>query len=111
MPSSLVINVRPHWISSAFLRVFAKPFVSVDGVEHRAQWGVPWKSVVEAGDHVVSAGVRYRGSESLMGQSPTTFIVGENHETTLIARNGLLNHTPFSITKILENKPYNDSTS
>lgn len=103
MPSSPVITVRPHWISSTFLRVFAKPFVSVDGVEHPMQWGFPWKSVVEAGDHVVSAGIRYRGSESLMGQSPTTFTVGKDHETTLIARNGLLNHTPFSLTNIPKN--------
>ena len=111
MTPSLKVTVAPYWLSSIFLRAFANPFVLVDGVEHPAKWGIPWKGVVEAGDHVVGAGIRYRDSGGLLGVSSATFTIRNDRETALVARNGLLNHTPFTVEEVLANSLHNNTFS
>ncbi|NQD39831.1 hypothetical protein [Glutamicibacter halophytocola] len=96
-------TVEPYWLSSKFLRAFANPFVLVDGVEHLANWDIPWKGNVEAGDHVVGAGIRYRGSGGPLGVSSATVTIRNDREAALVARSGLLNHTPFTVEEVLAN--------
>lgn len=109
MTPSLKVTVAPYWLSSIFLRAFANPFVLVDGVEHPATWGTPCKGIVEAGDHVVGTGIRYRGCGVVLGVSSATFTIRNDRETALVARNGLLNHTPFTVEEVPANQLHNNT--
>lgn len=100
MEATMTITVRPNWLSALPLRALARPFIFVDGTEHPVTWGVPWKTSMEACRHVVSAGIRYRGSNKLLGSSPSSYTMREGQEIFLVARNGLLNHSPFGITEV-----------
>lgn len=100
MQASLKITVRPFWLSAPFLRIFAGPFVLIDKTEHTARWGVPQTFSLPVGDHIVAAGIRYRGSKTLLGSFPVTVTLRSDRETTLEASNGLLNHTPFTLSEV-----------
>lgn len=100
MQASLKITVRPFWLSAPFLRIFARPFVLIDKTEHTARWGIPQTFTLPEGDYVVAAGIRYRGSKTLLGASPVTFTLRRDRETSLEASNGLLNHTPFIVAEV-----------
>lgn len=101
--ASLKIIVRSHWLSSMFLRIFARPVVLIDGTEYLANWGVPWTGNVEAGDHIVGAGIRYRGTSGVLGVSLRTVTLSNHRETVLSARNGVLNHSPFHLEEVSGN--------
>ena len=80
-----------------FLRVFAVPFVLVDGTEHRTDWSRSLHLVVPPGQRLIGAGIRYRGIRRLLGYRPTIVEAPPGAEVRVIAQNGLLNSEPFSV--------------
>jgi hypothetical protein len=89
------VVVRPYWLSSWFLRVFAVPFVLVDGTEYRANWSRPLHLAVPPGQQLIGAGIRYPGMRRLLGYRPTTVNALPDVEMQILAQNGLLNSEPF----------------
>lgn len=98
MPAHLVLTVRPHWLGAWFLRMAARPVVVVNDIEHAASWGSPCTVALPAGRHSVAAGIRYRGTEALLGTCPVRITVRQDEDQKLLATNGMLNHEPFRIT-------------
>jgi len=97
MTSAIMVTVRPHWVSAWLLRPLGHPVVRVDGTEHAARWGRGCLVEVEPGEHVVAAGLRYRGSATLLGARDVHVRVGPDQTARLVARNGALNHQPFTL--------------
>ncbi len=97
MPSSIVVTVRAHWFNAWFLRLLSRPVVLVDDAEHPVGWGEAKETIVAPGDHTVAAGVRYRGSGTLLGAQPVGVSVADGQSVRLVARNGLFNHQPFTL--------------
>lgn len=97
MGTAISVIVRPHWISSWFLRLFAVPFVLVDGTEHRTHWSRPLHLEVSSGQRIIGAGIRYRGMQRLLGYRPTTVSTPPEAEVRVLAQNGLLNSEPFYV--------------
>lgn len=98
MDSSISVTPRPYWLGAWLLRPLARPFVVIDGVEHRARWGADLTVPVTAGPHTVGAGIRYRGFAALLGIRLVTVETGPGHQIRLKAQNGLFNAEPFYIT-------------
>jgi hypothetical protein len=94
----LAVAFAPHPVSRWFLRICARPFIAIDGVEHRASWSVPTVVVVPAGPHCLSAHIRYRGTPWALGARPAAIDVSPGACSTWTARNGWLNSAPFSLT-------------
>lgn len=97
MSSSVTITPRAHWANWWFLRLFSRPVVRVDGIDHDASWGQPLQVDVAAGSHEVGVGVRYRGSVSVVGMAESRVKVEAGETLVVEARNGLFNHQPFAV--------------
>lgn len=98
MASLLVVTPRTHWINGWFLRLFAKPVVRVDGVDHAARWSRQLRVDVSEGTHSVGVGARYRGTSAVLGIEESRIKVADGQCVDLEARNGLFNHQPFTVT-------------
>ncbi|RAX49410.1 hypothetical protein DQ353_10265 [Arthrobacter sp. AQ5-05] len=98
MPAHLVLTVHPHWLGAWFLRMAARPVVVVNDIEHAACRGSPCKVALPAGRHSVAAGIRYRGTEALLGACPARITMADDEDQKILATNGMLNHKPFRIT-------------
>ncbi|MDK7138180.1 hypothetical protein QP414_02520 [Corynebacterium simulans] len=98
MSSSVVVTPRTHWINGWFLRLFARPVVRFDGVDHAAVWAQPLSIETAAGAHEVAVGARYRGTASVLGVAETRIEVADGQQVVLEARNGFFNHQPFTVT-------------
>ncbi|MGN6444053.1 hypothetical protein [Amnibacterium sp.] len=96
--AAVSVVVRPYWLSSWFLRAFARPFVVVDGREHPARWSRPLRVQVRAGARSIGAGIRYPGTRRLLGYRPLTVDATPGEQVELLARNGPLNSEPFFMT-------------
>ena len=106
MATAVVVQPDTHWFNGWFLRLCARANVLVDGVEYPARWGQPRAIEVDAGDHKVAVGARYRGTRPLLGARETRVTVTPDERVVLYARNGFFNHQPFTITT-----PGSDPTS
>lgn len=100
MAGTIVVTMKGHWLSAWWLRLTARPFIRIDGVEQAVRWGVPCSTRVTAGEHAVAGGIRYPGFAMLMGVNEATVTVGEDQTVALIARNGPLNGEPFTFTPV-----------
>ncbi|MCT2176970.1 hypothetical protein M3F63_04700 [Brachybacterium muris] len=98
MSSTLVIVPRGHWMNAWFLGLCAVPVISVDGQERTGRWGMPTEITVEPGTRTVAVGAHYRGTRPVLGAQDTTIEVGPGQQLTVEARNGLVNHEPFTVT-------------
>lgn len=98
MSSSVVVTPRTHWFNGWFLRLFARPVVRFDGVDHAARWGRPLQIETAAGSHEVAVGARYRGTASILGVAESCIEVAEGQQVAAEARNGFFNHQPFTVT-------------
>lgn len=97
MPASLSVAVTPHWFNGWFLRLLAVPVVRVDGADQTVAWGRAATVNVVSGLHTVAAGARYRGTRSVLGLEPADVRVADGEHLRLAARNGPLNHQPFTV--------------
>lgn len=97
MAAQLILTVRPHPVSAWFLRPTAEPVVLVDGTEHRARWNKRHVLELAEGTYTVSAGLRYRGTKPVLGTKPLQVTLTDGRSTELVAVNGLLNHSPFTL--------------
>ncbi len=94
------VAVAGHWINAWFMRLFARPYVVVDGRRRRARWGKPVTFDVPETDVELGAGIRYFDRGPLLGYEPRAVRVGElsaDSSGVLVFRNGLLNHQPFRL--------------
>jgi hypothetical protein len=96
----LVVEMKPHWLSSVWLRLTAQPFVRIDGRETTMRWGVPLSIPVEAGDHKVAGGIRYHAFPTLWGARDTSVHVGNGETVSLKVQNGLFNREPFYVRRV-----------
>lgn len=94
---SLRVVVRPHWVSAWMLVPFARPYVGVDGQDYACRWNRPLCVEVAAGRHVVAAFMRYRGVPTALGTGHLEVNVSPGCEVSIEARNGWMNHMPFSV--------------
>ena len=101
MRATITVTPETHWLNGWFLRLFARPYVRVDDVEELASWGDPFRFPVAPGRHVVAVGVRYRGTKSLLGADGASVSVEPGQDLRLMARNGALNHQPFSVRTVV----------
>lgn len=98
MNSSVVVTPRTHWINGWFLRLFARPVIRFDGVDHTARWGQPYRVDAGAGAHRIAVGARYRGGTGALGLVESRVEIGAGQRLILEARNGFFNHQPFIVT-------------
>ncbi|MEV0985282.1 hypothetical protein AB0I45_13145 [Brevibacterium sp. NPDC049920] len=97
MSSSVTVTPRTHWINGWFLRIFARPVVIVDDVEHRAGWDRALRVDVAAGRHRVAVGACYRGTSSIVGAEESSLEVDHGQVIAVEAKNGVFNHHPFTV--------------
>ena len=97
MTAEIVVTVRANWLTWVLLRWAARAIVVIDDAETVVPWAQARTFAVEPGEHAVSAGVRYRGFNQLLGQDPVRVTVTAGQRVELIARNGLMNNEPFYI--------------
>ncbi|WP_051851764.1 hypothetical protein [Streptomyces sp. NRRL F-5650] len=94
--SWIAVSVRAHPLSRWFLVPLARPFVAVDGVEHRVRWSRREVFPVAAGGVRVSTFVRYRGFVARLGEGSLHVRVGPGETVEVLAANGVLNGAPFT---------------
>ncbi|WP_415973157.1 hypothetical protein [Rhodococcus sp. 077-4] len=97
MEATIEIEFAPHWVNAWLVRTFARPFVTIDGVEHPMSWTEPSTYAVEPGSHDIAAFIRYRGTKSALGIGRRTVTVALGEHPKLKARNGWANHMPFEL--------------
>lgn len=100
MDTQLQLKVTGHWISNWFLRIFATPVALIDGQAHTLRWGEFSTLPVVPGRVEVGVGVRYGNREVLGSMTPleTAHLdIAPGQTRRFEARNGVLNHSPFSI--------------
>ncbi|CCQ15025.1 putative uncharacterized protein [Rhodococcus sp. AW25M09] len=93
----LEIEFAPHWVNASLVRTFARPFVTIDGTEHRQSWSESSSYEVQPGAHEVTAFIRYRGTKVALGTGRRTVTVDAGQYVSLRARNGWANHMPFEL--------------
>jgi len=96
--AAIVVTMKGYWLSAAWFRLTARPFVRIDGEEQRVKWGVPHSTAVAPGMHTVAGGIRYPGFATLLGCRDVTVHVAEGETVSLVAQNGLFNREPFYVT-------------
>jgi hypothetical protein len=99
MTTAIAVHFRLSWVNGWFICALARPFVSVDGVEHEARW--TGDTVVDApsGAAEVAAYFRYRGSHLNLGTGKIVLDVAEGRTVRVEARNGVMNQTPFALSR------------
>lgn len=97
MGGSVEILIKLHWINGWFLWLFALPCAIVDGIEHKMSWRSPLALELQAGEHEVAVGFRYRCTKPCLGRLPAVVQVESGQRLVLQARNGALNSDPFMI--------------
>ncbi len=91
----VIVEFTPSWVNGWFVRVFARPVVSIDGAAAAGRWSTPVERAVDDGTHRVGAGIRYVGTPWILGMRPRSFTTDPRAPLRLIARNGPLNSDPF----------------
>lgn len=94
---TIEIEFAPHWVNASLVRTLARPFVTIDGVEHRQSWTAPSTYTLESGSHELTAFIRYRGTNAALGTGRRTVTVQPGQQVSLRARNGWANHMPFEL--------------
>lgn len=85
-------------VNGWFIRLFALPVVMIDGGGVPASWKHRGVYSLELGPHTVSASLKYRRTPWLLGTGECRIQVTEaNREFAVIARNGVMNQTPFRL--------------
>ncbi|MGF0314108.1 hypothetical protein [Rhodococcus sp. IEGM1428] len=97
MVATIEIEFAPHWVNASLVRTLARPFVTIDGVEHRQSWTEPSTYAVEPGAHEVTSFIRYRGTNAALGTGRRTVTVQAGQQVSMCARNGWANHMPFEL--------------
>lgn len=102
--SQAVVRVlfRPNWVNGWFFRLAAKPYALVAGGEHECDWKSPTDLNVDAGKLRVAVYVRYRGTRSNLGTGIFDGNISAKETLALVARNGVMNQTPFRVSPLLE---------
>ena len=95
--STIEIEFAPHWVNASLVRTLARPFVTIDGVEHRQSWSEPSTYELAPGGHELTAFIRYRGTRSALGIGRRRVELGAEQHLRLRARNGWANHMPFEL--------------
>lgn len=95
----LRISVKTNWLNGWFIRVFSRPYIVIDGVEHLVKFSTPKCFSSNANSITIGAGIRYFGRGQLLGYEAETFILDPQPNGTIeiILRNGFWNHSPFRI--------------
>lgn len=97
----ICVHVMTHWVNGWFIRLFARPFLVIDDVEHRASFREPLMVRVSGDSVSVGAGIRYGGTRTLMGCEPEVIDIqgdaGPSRPIEVVLKNGFWNHAPFRI--------------
>lgn len=93
---------RPNWVNGWFLRLLAKPYALVAGIEHECDWKLPTDLNVDAGSLRVIVYVRYRTTHSNLGTGIFDGNISVGETLSLVARNGVMNQTPFRLSPLAE---------
>lgn len=99
MSSNLTLTLRAHWLNAWFVYLATRPVLTINGIEQTIKWNTPHKALLPAGVHTVSAGLRYRGSKSVLGVSSLSVVMRDPEPKELLAKIGWANHTPFMFTE------------
>ncbi|OZC97315.1 hypothetical protein CH275_24490 [Rhodococcus sp. 06-235-1A] len=94
---TIEIEFAPHWVNAALVRALARPFITIDGVEHRQSWTASSTYALEPGSHDLTAFIRYRGTRAALGTGRRTVSIDAGEHVSLRARNGWANHMPFEL--------------
>jgi hypothetical protein len=109
--TSVDISVTGHWLNAWFMRLFARPYMVIDGKRHRVRWSEPNRINVDADEVELGAGIRYFDRGGLLGFEPERVEIqaraAQDPDATvsIILRNGFLNHTPFHVQSIAPGIP------
>ena len=91
------VRFRLSWVNGWFIRLFARPYISVNGAQLPASWSAETLARVECSDVRVDAFFRYRGSTSALGTGSYRLNGANDATVHLVARNGVMNQTPFTV--------------
>ena len=91
----LTVLARPHRVNGWLLRLAARPYLRLDGVERPLTWGAARTFRVAPGAHTLQTFWRYRGVRSPLGTGTLTVQAHDGGELFVLARNGPLNHQPL----------------
>lgn len=95
------VTVKTHWFNGWFLRMFSRPFVWVEGKETPVEFSCPVSVKVENHEFKIGAGIRYFSQGKLLGCEPETVCLDTASEvSSIVLKNGLWNHSPFSVSKV-----------
>jgi hypothetical protein len=94
--ASVAITISAHPLNRWFLATFARPFVTVDGVEHACRWSERYVLSVPPGDVRLSTFVRYRGLATPRGEGALRLRLEPGETVEVVATNGIMNGTPFT---------------
>lgn len=98
MNGTVSLEFRLNPVNGWFIRAFANPVVKIDGGPVPASWKNRGVYSLALGRHVIAASLMYRGTTILLGTGELDFeLTQENQECSVIARNGLMNQTPFHL--------------
>lgn len=91
------VVVRPHWMNGWFMRLFATPYVVVDGQERAVRFNREAEFSTEKPVAAVAAGIRYARRGALLGdvEERVELRGGPGEVTRIEFRNGVFNHDPF----------------
>ena len=93
MPT-ITVTFAPHTVNGWFIRMAARPIVSVDGHVSEGLWSAPMRVETPDAPSQVAAGIRYRWAmtKNLLGPSVTA-----QPGAQLTAANGARNGAPFEL--------------
>ena len=95
--TDIVVTFRPHWINGWFVRLFARPYVSVDGEVIRCSWSNPTQIQTAPGTRQLQSFIRYRRLiPGDLGCGELTVALLPGSRTRVMVSNGWANHTPFT---------------
>lgn len=103
MTTVLRVRIKTNWVNGWFLRLFTKPVVLVDRVEHPGQWLQVSEIEIDDEDSTrVAVGFRYFGRGSVLGTSESVLTrdaEAGSDQVDVVFKNGPLNHQPFRLVK------------
>lgn len=92
--STITVTFAPHAVNGWFVKIAARPIVSVDGHVTEGSWSTPMTIDAPDAASQVAAGIRYRWllKKNLLGPAVTT-----QPGARLTAANGTRNGAPFEL--------------
>jgi hypothetical protein len=91
-----LVAFKPNVVNGWFLRLFARAFAEVNLEETVCTWSGLTSITAQARPIHVTTFVRYRGTRVRLGSGSLDFVGVAGASYTVVARNGVMNQTPFT---------------